>query len=266
MIRLLPFVSKKIWGYENWLVSTLAPGLSLVDGNPPRPLIEALGRRHPLLVKVIQADERLSVQVHPDDVYAALHEGGPGKTECWYVLGAAPGASLVTGLKAGVTKSDVGRGAAKNRLEPLLHYEPVSAGDFVYLPAGTVHAIGKGLRLLEAQQPSDTTYRLCDWGRGRELHVEKALDVLREDRGRVLRGFSGAFNESPYFSVELCAGETDCAALDTLFVLGGEGELRGKTGAVRVRREDTLLCPAPETLRLSQGLAALKISPKPAPV
>jgi mannose-6-phosphate isomerase len=268
MIRLFPFVSEKIWGYENWLVSTHPAGLSFAEDAAGRKLTlpAALGRAYPLLVKVIQTRERLSVQVHPGDGYARAHEAALGecalgKTECWYVLGAESGAVLAAGLKPGVTRHDVALAVAENRLEPLLCWEEVSAGDFVYIPSGLVHGIGKGIRLLEAQQASDITYRLYDWGRGRELNLKKALDVLLEESSPVRRGFSGRF-ESPFFCLETWeAGEHTCEAGTVVVILEGEGEIRGKDGAATARPEDAFLCKTPETLNLSGNTRALKIVP-----
>ncbi|MDR1786564.1 MAG: class I mannose-6-phosphate isomerase [Spirochaetaceae bacterium] len=260
MIRLLPFVSEKIWGYEHWVLSTCPGGLSFAEGPPPVRLLDLLGREHPLLVKVIQADSGLSVQVHPGDAYARARESSMGKSECWYVLAARPGADLVTGLKPGVTGEDVRRGVAEHRLEPLLWHERVGPGDLVYIPAGTVHTIGGGLRLLEVQQASDITYRLYDWGRGRDLQVQKALEVLLPDRAPVIRGFSGRFDGCPYFSLEVCGhGTLRFAATDVLFVQSGTGAITTKNRPVQAQAEDTFLCVEPETLHIAEGLRCLKI-------
>ena len=133
----------------------------------------------PLLLKVIFAQEKLSVQVHPDDRMAQKYGEPRGKTECWYVLAAEPGAELATGLRPGVTLEDVERGVADGTLETSLEILPVAAGDLVYVDAGTVHAVWPGSVLLETQQYSDTTYRLYDYGRPRPLHVAKALEAIR---------------------------------------------------------------------------------------
>ena len=138
----------------------------------------------PLLIKVIDANRWLSVQVHPDDVYAQEHAGELGKTELWIILHAEPGAELIYGLKSGVTPEQFSQAAANGLIEPLLHRVSIRAGDAVYLPAGTVHALGPGTIIAEIQQNSDTTYRLYDWGRSgadgqsRPLHVQQALDVI----------------------------------------------------------------------------------------
>lgn len=146
--------------------------------------IAVFGPRFPLLAKFIDARANLSVQVHPDDTYAAQHEGGKlGKTEFWYVLAAEPHAKIVYGFAHLTTRSDVRHAIEQTTLETLLHEEPVFAGDVVFVPAGTVHAICSGVLLYELQEYSDVTYRMYDYGRltaagkPRELHVERSLDV-----------------------------------------------------------------------------------------
>jgi len=142
------------------------------------------GNRFPLLAKFIDANAKLSVQVHPDDKYANLYENGKlGKTECWYILAAEPGATIVHGFNAPTTRSEVQNAIALVTLEHLLHEEVVTAGDVIFVPAGTVHAIGSGVLLYELQEYSDITYRMYDYGRltaagmPRELHIERSLDV-----------------------------------------------------------------------------------------
>ena len=148
----------------------------------------------PLLVKFIFAQEKLSVQVHPDDSYASAHEkaaGGRGKTEMWYVIDAGPGAEVLAGLKPNVTPESFKRAIADASVENSLLHVPLRPGDAMFVPAGTAHTIGAGFVLCEIQQSSDLTYRVCDYnrrdasGKSRELHLEKAFDVIRfgEQRG-----------------------------------------------------------------------------------
>ena len=153
-------------------------GSALMGNQPP---VEVF----PLLFKYIDASEYLSVQVHPGDAYAREHTGYPyGKTEAWYIVHAEPGSQLVHGWKRPTSAAEVKAAVQENRLEELLAYVSVMPGDVVYVPAGTVHAIGGGIVLGEIQQNSDTTYRLYDWGRmgfdgkPRELHVEDSLKTL----------------------------------------------------------------------------------------
>jgi mannose-6-phosphate isomerase len=139
--------------------------------------------RFPLLIKFLFPREKLSVQVHPDDE-GARRIGEPcGKTECWYVVAADRGAQVGLGLKPGVTRADLGRAIAETRAEELLNWVELRPGDMVYVDAGTVHAIGPGSILVETQQNSDTTYRLYDYGRGRELHVREGLAATKEKTG-----------------------------------------------------------------------------------
>ncbi|HEV3156768.1 MAG TPA: type I phosphomannose isomerase catalytic subunit [Candidatus Baltobacteraceae bacterium] len=139
----------------------------------------------PLLSKFIDARQALSVQVHPDDEYARRVEGkANGKTECWYVLEASSNAELVLGWTRDVSREEYLKRVGDGSLEELLRRVPVAPGDVFYLPAGTLHAIGAGIILFELQQSSDLTYRIFDWnrlgldGKPRELHVQKAADVL----------------------------------------------------------------------------------------
>ena len=133
----------------------------------------------PLLIKVLFAKEKLSVQVHPDDKMAQKYGDPRGKTECWYALAAEPGATVALGLKPGVTMSDVEKGIHDGTLESSLRVVPVAAGDMIFVDAGTVHAIWPGPILLETQQNCDLTYRMYDYGRPRELHIKKSLEATR---------------------------------------------------------------------------------------
>ena len=142
-------------------------------------------RIFPVLTKIIDARQPLSVQVHPDDAYAQRVEGQPfGKTECWYILACDPGAELVLGWAHDTSRDEYERRVADGTLGEILRRVPVQPGDAFYLPAGTLHAIGAGIQLFETQQASDLTYRIFDWnrvgtdGKPRQLHVEKAADVL----------------------------------------------------------------------------------------
>jgi mannose-6-phosphate isomerase len=172
----------------------------------------ATSGRFPLLIKFLFPHDKLSVQVHPDDERAALLGQPCGKTECWYILRAEPGAKVGLGLKPGTTKAEVERAIAETRMEQLLNWVEVHAGDMIYVDAGTVHAIGPGVVIVETQQNSDTTYRLYDYGRPRALHVEHGLKAAREKThaGKVPRGAPQSEKgktqvnlvTSPYFVVD----------------------------------------------------------------
>ena len=141
--------------------------------------------KFPLLIKLLDANRQLSVQVHPNDAFALENEGNElGKTEMWVVLHAEPGAKIQFGVKKGTTPKAFRQGIEQGNLEPHLHYLPVKTGDHVCVPAGSLHAIMEGLMIAEIQQNSNTTYRVYDWnrvghdGNPRPLHVDKALQVI----------------------------------------------------------------------------------------
>jgi mannose-6-phosphate isomerase len=137
-------------------------------------------RQFPLLLKFLFPEEKLSVQVHPDDE-AARRAGLPnGKTECWYVAHTKPGAQIALGLKPGVTRSQFEQAIHEKRAEELLNWVNVFAGEMIYVAGGTVHTLGGGSIIVETQQQSDTTYRLYDYGRPRELHLKEGLAVIKE--------------------------------------------------------------------------------------
>src|SRR5690242_16750391 len=166
-IRLTPSLRERVWGRKH-----LAPWYPDSD----RPIGEAwflAPRELPLLVKLIFTNERLSVQVHPDD-----GEDGPrGKTEMWHILEAEPGATIALGFREPITRERLRESAQSGEIEHLLNWVPVKAGETYFTPAHTVHAIGAGIVLCEIQQNSDVTYRLFDYGRPRELHLEKAAHI-----------------------------------------------------------------------------------------
>jgi mannose-6-phosphate isomerase len=133
----------------------------------------------PLLVKLLFPKEKLSVQVHPDDALAQQYGEPRGKTECWYALDARPGAQVALGIRPGVTVEQVRAAVADTSLESLLEMVPVQKGDMILVAAGTVHAMGPGVVILETQQTSDLTYRMYDYGSARELHLEKSFAAMR---------------------------------------------------------------------------------------
>ena len=171
--------------------------------------------RFPLLLKFLFPHEKLSIQVHPDD-QAARNLGQPwGKTECWYIAHANPGAQIGLGLKSGVTRAQFEEAIYQKRAEESLNWVPVYQGEMIYVAGGTVHTLGPGSIIVETQQQSDTTYRLYDYGRPRELHLKDGLAVLKEkaSSGKVLRPapiqLDGANNRrsplvaAPHFVVEM---------------------------------------------------------------
>ena len=169
--RLQPSFRERIWG-----TTTLSPWFP----DPERRTGEVWfsgGGNASLLAKLIFTSANLSVQVHPPDEFARQHENSCGKTEMWHVLEAQPGAVVAVGFRHRITREQFEVALAESRVEDLLQWVPAQSGDTFFIPAGTVHAIGAGLTLCEIQQNSDVTYRLYDYGRPRELHLEKGLAV-----------------------------------------------------------------------------------------
>lgn len=227
--------------------------------------------KFPLLIKFIDANDSLSVQVHPSDAYAFTHENGElGKNEMWYILHAEPGASLVAGVAEGVTKESFAEAIRNHTVEQCLNYIQVKEGDFINIPDGLVHAIGKGIILAEVQQNSDTTYRVYDYnrvgpdGKTRPLHVEKSLetinfsysgDVCKSAEG--LRYPVGTNAEktvkiaNKYFAIELyelkegSVEETaDGSKFYVYIICNGSGRIRYGTESVEVKMGETIFIPA----------------------
>lgn len=181
---------------EYWAISAHPNGVSTVkNGRFAGQKLDTLYAEHrelfgdrsepvfPLLTKILDANDWLSVQVHPDDAYGLKHEGELGKTECWYIIAADEGAEIIYGHNA-KSKEELREQIESKNWDQLLTKIKVKAGDFFYVPSGTMHAIGSGILILETQQSSDTTYRVYDFDRKddagnlRELHLEKSIDVL----------------------------------------------------------------------------------------
>lgn len=149
------------------------PELLGTAGDPAHPGIS------PILVKLLFTSERLSVQVHPDDAYAEIHHQSLGKTEAWYVLDSQSPGEIGAGIREPISRAQFKDSISSGAIERLLDWRPVHKGDLIFVPAGTVHAIGAGVTICEIQENSDITYRLYDYGRGRELHVEHGVEVAR---------------------------------------------------------------------------------------
>jgi len=233
-----------------------------------------LGDRFPLLVKLIDAADSLSVQVHPDDAYAARVEGDSGKTEMWYIVDAREGAELIYDLKEGVDREAFARAVKEKRIGEVMGSRPVHKGETYFIPAGMVHAIGKGILIAEIQQNSDLTYRIYDFDRRqkdgtlRQLHTEKAMEVVRpytEAEVEAVRFARGRGEESlivncPYFSVrrveitphtgawETCVGTESFLSL---LCVEGEGVLRFEGETYPIGRGDSYFLPA--------GMGALRV-------
>lgn len=265
---------------ESWEISAHEHGASLVANGPlrgesldrlvaqfPEELLGSQEAQFPLLLKLISSRDTLSVQVHPQDHYAQIHEEGSlGKHELWYVLDAEPGAWIVYGLKPEVTSFEFRQAIAGGRVPETLRKVSVKPGDVFDIPPGLVHALGPGVTLAEIQQSSDVTYRVYDWdrvdanGKPRELHIEKALDVIdfglrpKLDSPGLGYGLPGGRVQirgaNPYFAVEelTCEGQiswTEPVRRFVLyFLLEGNLELMWSAGQLPVDRGATILVPA----------------------
>ena len=269
---------------EAWLLSCHGDGASTIQGGEfdGKTLAEYLKLNgaeilgdncrdfddFPILIKFIDAHENLSVQVHPNDDYALIHEGQHGKSEMWYVLDADEDALLYCGFKKKISRYEFLARIKNNSLLEVLNAVPARKGDVLFIPAGTVHAVGKGVLLVEVQKNSNVTYRIFDYGRGRKLHIAQALDVANltppdvhdnhyphvaacdcfvVDRltldGKILSEARGVVDEKTFLSVLIIGGEgfltcgdeeIFCRRGDSFFLTAGAGDwtIRGSCDAL----------------------------------
>lgn len=208
----------------------------------------------PVLIKLIDAAQPLSIQVHPSNFYAINHEHQYGKTEMWYVVDAEPGAFLYYGFRQQITREEFARRIEDNTLPEVLNAVPVSKGDCFYIPSGTVHAIGKGILIAEVQQNSDVTYRVYDYdrrdaaGKPRQLHTKQAQDVAMRTPPRDDYNFGGHLIRCEYFTVDRMTGsftdECDDESFTSLVILDGNGTLTGENETMPLQKGDSLFLPA----------------------
>lgn len=220
----------------------------------------------PILIKLIDAKDNLSVQVHPDDAYATLNEGDLGKTEMWYILEAEEGAQLVYGFKEDMTKETFKEYIANNTLTEVLNYVDVKKGDVFFIKPGTMHAIGKGIMIAEIQQSSNVTYRVYDYGRvgldgkPRELHVERAVEVTTLEKANKAKveytlaageGYArGVLATCKYFTVERIdvteeiTLEAEETSFHSLLVLEGELKIYSDTEVIHAKKGESIFIPA----------------------
>ncbi|MCL2024021.1 MAG: class I mannose-6-phosphate isomerase [Oscillospiraceae bacterium] len=249
-----PYIASAVWGgrklidewgfstdkknaAEAWVLSALAGQSSRLEngGNFRDYLGEADAENFPILIKLIDARDDLSVQVHPTAAYCAVNEGCASKTECWLILDCDENAQLAMGFNRDVTCDEVRQALADGSIMEIINFVPVKKGDFFFIPSGTLHAIGKGIFLAEVQQSSNTTFRLYDYkrlgldGKERELHIEEALACL-DFRANTLdsSGGVGVLCDCEFFRAErltapavIQSGESFCA----LLILEGAGNL-----------------------------------------
>ncbi len=293
-IKLQPYISETVWGgnrlvhaygidpqghancAEAWVLSAHATGSSTAlngpfTGQTLRQLFAAqpylfgtscTEDRFPVLIKFIDALDDLSIQVHPRDSDAVLLPGEAGKTECWYILEALPGAKLYIGFREALTRAQFSAAIKDNSLMDYVQSFEVKPGDFFFIPAGTLHAIGKGVLLAEVQQSSDTTYRVYDYNRRhngalRPLHIEQATavtDLLPYTPPPLREKKDGARSlcETKYFTVEereSCCGFTDKASEDSfvsllIFEAGAGSLLKWQDKRLPLYKGDSILIPA----------------------
>ena len=298
-LKFKPIFKDKIWGGrkikevigldcgklpncgEAWLLSGLWEEQSVIangdfEGDEINDLVETFmgdlvgegvfdkyGEQFPLLIKIIDANDWLSVQVHPDDELAEKREIGNGKTEMWYVMQADPGAELVSGFNCEMNRMKYIRVLKDNAIQTVLNHETANQGDVFYIPAGRVHALGPGIVVAEIQQTSDTTYRIYDWdridvaGMRRELHIPQSLDAVDFD---LVENYKSPYEDvlnktvpvvdSPYFTTNLLHlnGEMakDYSELDSfviLFPVEGKFMLEWENGSVFVNTGEVVLIP-----------------------
>ena len=282
--RCLSRVAKdRLYG-ESWDISTVKGDVSVVangmlKGNNLRELIEVymgdlvgednfmrFGLEFPLLIKYLDCNDKLSVQVHPDDALAEERHGSYGKTEAWYIADCKPGAALYLGFKnRNITREEYIEAVAEQRLEEMLNRIEVKPGDLFFIPAGTVHALGAGIEVVEVQQTSDITYRIYDWdrvdasGKSRELHTALAVDAIdfEADADLLRKPYELAAGgevkaiDSPFFTMTLhdVAGSKtlDRSALDSFIVyIALSGSLRVMADGVeeQLAEGELVLIPA----------------------
>jgi mannose-6-phosphate isomerase len=211
----------------------------------------------PLLVKFLFTDKDLSVQVHPDDAYAQLHHNSPGKTEMWHVLRAETGAKIAAGFREPVTREQLRAAALDGTIVDLLEWFEARTSDTFFIPAGTVHAIGAGLTICEIQQRSDVTYRLHDYGRRRELHLDSALAVSRlgPHAARGLASIACTHFVTEPLDVAGRVSLAPASQSELLIGIAGDGEIDGQP----IRRGDVFLIPATlDTIEITGNVRLLR--------
>ncbi len=265
---------------EGWMLSCHKDGKNTVDGGefdgqPLDEIIEKFGKEKivgtrsldfpyfPVLIKLIDAKDNLSIQVHPDNDYAQRVEGEFGKTEIWYVLDATDDAQLIYGFKEKISSEEFVKAIKDNTLTDVLNSVNVKKGDLLFIEAGTVHAIGKGTLVAEIQQNSNTTYRVYDYGRlgadgkPRELHIDKAIDVSKTEPPKYdIKPMGKPINKGDYtetlltecelFTVhhydvkkEICL-KTDEASFNHILAVNGSGNINGR----EFKKGDSFFVPA----------------------
>lgn len=231
ILKLSPIFKGKPWGYEKWILCCREDGESIIKNQdiPNKSLWNYLDYKlFPLLIKVIRAEENLSIQVHPGKLYAKEIENDLGKNEFWYILDAKKDAYIYCGLNKDMKKEELGQILKEGSIEKYLNKIYVNTNDSIYIPSGVIHAIGRNVTLLELQKNSNITYRIYDYNRGRELHLDKALDVINIRKNRhvqkkedfvffqnedfimkksILNLYAAYYNRDNFEIIYVCSGE-----------------------------------------------------------
>lgn len=260
---------------ESWEVSTNADGISKIrnqditlkemfDNKETR--VEIFGtktkdmEKFPLLIKFIDANSNLSVQVHPDDEYAKEYEADTGKTEMWYIIDCLPNSQIICGMKENVKQEDVEDIIRNNKIKENLNYVDIKKGDSIYIPSGTIHAILGGVLICEIQQNSNLTYRVYDWdrvgsdGKPRTLHIDKAIDVINVNANSKIQHEKQEkcyrIADSEFFKVDKINIENeykDKSAKESFYainVVDGMGTIEYKNNTNNLKRGDSIIIPA----------------------
>lgn len=305
LLRLLPEYHHRVWGGrrlrpdadqpigEAWIVyehNRIADGqhagrtLAELAGELGAALlgetvVAHTGTRFPLLIKLLDCNDWLSIQVHPNDAQAVALEGPGhfGKTEAWYVLEASPGAQLIAGVKPGVKPDALQQAIRNGSVLELVQHQAVRAGDTIFMPAGTLHALGPGLLIYEVQQTSDITYRVWDWNRpasaGRALHIEQSLAVTDPSATGQVRHLRPMLDTDaqqlvacPYFTLDLLASQAETLALDThgqsfhaLTVIAGRVVVESGDASVTLDRFESVIVPAASQLYQVRPLTPARV-------
>lgn len=293
-LKFYPIYKEKIWGGkkikelkndknapencgESWEISAVNGNISKIKngflkGNTLEEIIEIymeeiVGEKvfekyrtfFPLLVKIIEAADNLSLQVHPDDKTAIERHGESGKNEAWFILDAEPGAVLTSGFKIDTDFDSVQYAIENNKLEDILNIVPVKSGEAYYIPAGRIHSLGKGIVLAEIQQTSDLTYRIYDYGRtGREMHLDLAKDVIDYKKTNnvktsfnIIPDNSSKIIDTEHFKINLLSVfnkiNKDYYNLDSFviyFCVNGFAEIHSNGIITEIKKSETILIPA----------------------
>lgn len=262
---------------ESWEISTNDAGLSKIQtGQTLKELFEdetlkeeIFGtktkdmKEFPLLIKFIDAKDNLSVQVHPDDEYALKYENDKGKTEMWYVMDCDEDAKIICGIKENIKQEEISKTIHEGKIREILNEVAIHKGDVIFIPSGTIHAILKGTLICEIQQNSNLTYRVYDWdrigkdGKPRELHIQKAIDVIKQDTKQKIVTTSNQKVDTSnnviscdYFNVDTisigskCKHKSNSETFEAIMVVEGNGTIKANAKEYKINLGDSFIIPS----------------------